>query len=180
MLRISDNLTTDQGLIALLAAVPNLESLVFDESINDEQEDSDEDNENGSDDAEDGGDDDNDRDSTDEGENNHGDEDEGDVSDVGENAYDDQDDSLALDTVTSGCLFPHLRSVCFQQFAGNPREMRWVKLILKNADALQMMTVRYDSDLRFVNAKSEKEVMVEIPNFSRASASCLFKFCSWD
>ncbi|KAI3947145.1 hypothetical protein MKW92_035790, partial [Papaver armeniacum] len=31
MLKISDYLTTDEGLIALLQAVPNLESLVFDE-----------------------------------------------------------------------------------------------------------------------------------------------------
>ncbi|KAI3923259.1 hypothetical protein MKW92_009046, partial [Papaver armeniacum] len=31
MLNISDTLTTDQGLIALLKAAPNLESLVFNE-----------------------------------------------------------------------------------------------------------------------------------------------------
>ncbi|KAI3907033.1 hypothetical protein MKW92_008613, partial [Papaver armeniacum] len=31
MLNVSDILTTDQGLIALLKAVPNLESLIFNE-----------------------------------------------------------------------------------------------------------------------------------------------------
>ncbi|XP_026440030.1 F-box protein At4g22280-like [Papaver somniferum] len=150
MLKISDILTTDQGLIALLKAVPTLESLEFVEYFSDEEENSEVD-EDGNDDAEGDGNDDN--------------EDEGDVSDT---------DSWPLDIVTTGCLFPHLESVCFREIVGNPRELRWVKLILRNAKAWEMMTIRYyNTDLHFVNAKSEKELMVDIPSFPRASAESM-------
>ncbi|XP_026413575.1 uncharacterized protein LOC113309372 isoform X2 [Papaver somniferum] len=187
MLNVSDVLTTDQGLIALLKAVPNLESLVFNEYINDErEEDSDEDDEDDSEGAQEDGDEDDDVDSV-EGENNLGNEDEGDVSDAAEcddkkeGESNDEDDSWALGTVTTGCLFPHLKSVFFEEFAGNPRELKWVKLILKNAKALQTMNIcYYDTALCFVNGKSEKELMEEIPSFPRASTGCVVRFRSLD
>ncbi|KAI3924875.1 hypothetical protein MKW98_031126, partial [Papaver atlanticum] len=244
MLKISENITTDQGLIELLKAVPNLESLVIEEYMNDELiEYSDEDDENNSDEddseesggdgdesieddntdsidgennhvnedegesadaeiieysdkddennsneddseeAEGDGDDDNEDDNADsvEGKNRHVNEDEGDVADAAEcedNCV-NENGSWSLDNVATGCLFPHLKSVRFQQFVGNPREMKWVELILKNAEALQMMAIHYcdnitkyiDSDYGFVDAKSEEEVMEEMPNIARASSA---------
>ncbi|KAI3863847.1 hypothetical protein MKW98_031439, partial [Papaver atlanticum] len=178
-LNISDrlSLTADERLIALLTAVPNLESLVFSEYMNhEEQVDNDEDNVNGSEE---------------EDENDSEDDEDGDVTDAPEcgsndeceDNYGNQDNSWVLDTVTAGCLFPCLKSVCFRRFVGNPRELRWVKLILMNAKALQNMNIRYRfSDLCFANAESEKEprLSVRIPNFPRASAGCAFKIYSWD
>ncbi|KAI3958036.1 hypothetical protein MKW98_020678, partial [Papaver atlanticum] len=105
MLRVSVDLTTDQQLIDFLNAVPNLESLVF-TKLNFIEEDSDTDVEE-------------DRD-----------EEDGDEEDSDD---DKEDDSLTLDIVTNGCLFPHLKSASFQKFVGDPRELRWVKLILKTA-----------------------------------------------
>ncbi|KAI3948513.1 hypothetical protein MKW98_019263, partial [Papaver atlanticum] len=158
MLTISRNLTTDQGLIALLNAVPNLESLVFTELNTAIEGDSDTDNEEDRD--EDG----NDEDGREEEDSDEEDSDEEDSDD------DKDDDSLALDIVTNGCLFPRLKSVSFQIFVGGPRELRWLKLILKTAKALQVITIGYE-------AKGEKEFKVEIPNFPRASPGCVIKFC---
>ncbi|KAI3954972.1 hypothetical protein MKW98_004975 [Papaver atlanticum] len=172
MLKISRALTSDQGLIALLKAVPNLESLVFDGRIDDELEDSDKDD----------GDDDHDADSV-QGDNNQDNEDEGDVSDTAlcGSCNECGDDSWALDIVTTGCLLPHLKSVCFQHFVGNPRAMKWVRLILRDAKALQMMAIiYYDTHLCYVNVKSKKELMEEMPTFPRASPSCVIKFCCKD
>ncbi|XP_026424577.1 F-box/LRR-repeat protein At4g14103-like isoform X2 [Papaver somniferum] len=246
LLSISGSVSTNEGLIALLKVVPNLESLVIEQDMDDEiEEDSDEDDENGSDSAEEDGDDEDGSDSAEEdgddedennnaeedgddedennnadyveGESNHDNEDVGDVSDAadcgsadegedkydnedigansieGENNYDNEDqgdvaDSAECDNSDEGeanynneddSLFPHLKSVCFQKFVGNPRELMWLKLILRDAKALQMMTIcYYDLRYRFANWKSEKEVMVEIPSFPRASPGCIFKFSS--
>ncbi|KAI3924878.1 hypothetical protein MKW98_031129, partial [Papaver atlanticum] len=146
MLKISDCITTDQGLIALLK-VPNLESLIFDVYMTDEVKDSDEDEENDSDNVQGHGDYNNEDDDTDsvEADNNHDNEDEGDVAvsaeciwnDKCQDNYDSEDNSWELNIVTTGCLLPQLKSVFFQEFAGNPREMKWVRLILKYAKALQ-------------------------------------------
>ncbi|KAI3972065.1 hypothetical protein MKW92_032883 [Papaver armeniacum] len=208
MLTIFNGLSTDQGLIVLLQAVPNLESLVFAMYMHDEvKEDSDGDDENDSDeDAEGDSDEDAEGDSDeDDGDNNEGDGgddndansvqggnnqdnvDEVDVADPvvcinNDDDYDSTDDSWAPGIVTTGCLFPHLKSVCFQGFAGNPREMRWVKMILRKAKALQIMTISYTHDIYgcYLKQRSEKEVMVEIPCFRRASPDCVIEFCSWD
>ncbi|KAI3934343.1 hypothetical protein MKW92_015727 [Papaver armeniacum] len=147
--------------------MPNLESLAIEECMVDEEEED-------SDDAE--------------AENNHINHEEVvsnaakcDNNDQGEASYDKDDDSWALDIATKERLFPHLKSVCFEQFGGNPRELRWVKLILRYAKALQMMTTCYaDCDFRFVNVKSEKELKAEIPNFPRASPDCVIDVCCWD
>ncbi|KAI3924877.1 hypothetical protein MKW98_031128, partial [Papaver atlanticum] len=173
---ISNVISSDQGLIGLLKAVPNLESLVIEEFMLDKIEED-------SDSVEGDGDDDNKNDATGpvEGESNHNHED---ISDPADYDRHDQgkankDDSLALDNVTTGCLFAHLKSVCFERFVGNPREM--VKLILRNAKALQTMTICYCvCDLRFANEKSEKELKAEISTFPRASPGCVIKICFWD
>ncbi|RZC58674.1 hypothetical protein C5167_005978 [Papaver somniferum] len=59
-----------------------------------------------------------------------------------ENIHDkveDEDwDGLML---TTRCLFEHLQSACFMFFNGNAREMRWLKLILRNAKVLHTVTV---------------------------------------
>ncbi|KAI3955989.1 hypothetical protein MKW92_033478, partial [Papaver armeniacum] len=130
---------------------------------------------------EDDGDDDNDDHDADsvQGDNNQDNEDEGDVADSALCGSSNEcgDDSWALDIVTTGCLFPQLKSVCFQEFVGNPREMKWVRLILRDAKALQMMAIiHHDTFLRFVNVKSKKELQEEIPTFPRASPSCVIKF----
>ncbi|KAI3924852.1 hypothetical protein MKW98_031103 [Papaver atlanticum] len=172
MLKISGIITTDQGVTALLKAIPNLESLVFVNCMNDVVEDSDEEDESVSDeddsdsaegdgvsvegannynngDEGDGDDDCEDHDANSvEGANYHNNEDEGAVADAAEcsssdqceDNYDSENESWALDIVTTGCLFPHLKSVCFQQFAGKPKEMKWVRLILRDAKALQKIT----------------------------------------
>ncbi|RZC45381.1 hypothetical protein C5167_038331 [Papaver somniferum] len=166
MLTISGNLTTDQGLIAFLNAVPNLESLlntaIEGDSDTDNEEDSDTDNEEDSDTV-------NEEDSDEEDRDEDGREEE-DSDEEGREEEDSDDykdnDSLALDIVINGCLFPRLKSVSFQEFFGDPRELRWVKLILKTAKALQTITIGY-------KGKGEKEFMAEIPNFPRASPGSL-------
>lgn len=62
----------------------------------------------------------------------NGDEDEGDN-------HANDDDGLDLDMVTIQLL--HLKSVSFKVFSGRPREISWVKLILKNAEVLETMTL---------------------------------------
>ncbi|KAI3924873.1 hypothetical protein MKW98_031124, partial [Papaver atlanticum] len=140
MLNISDEINTDEGLIALLKAAPNLESLVFEMHMEDQTTDS-YDNEN-----------------------------EGDAADVAEcgsndeceDNYDEKDYSFLLGIVTTGCMFLHLKSVCFQVFTGNPTELMWVNLILRNAKALEMMTIRYYNYSNCsVNARSEKQLMLQ-------------------
>ncbi|KAI3858401.1 hypothetical protein MKW92_004684 [Papaver armeniacum] len=92
--------------------------------------------------------------------------------------HDNKDDDWILNVVTPGSFLVHLKSVCFKEFIANPKEMKWVQLILKNAKALQTMTISsfHYSDL--LNGNS-KELMVEITSLPRASASCMFKFPSW-
>ncbi|XP_026456625.1 F-box/LRR-repeat protein At2g29930-like [Papaver somniferum] len=141
VLKISDSITTDEGLIALVKAVPNLESVVFVQYMYDNEE------------------------------VDVADAVKSDSNDSGEDKHDKEDDSWALDCMTTGCLFPHLKSVCFQWFVGNPREMRWVKLILRNAKALQLRTIRYHASFcfRFIDVKSEEKLRIEMPSFPRAS-----------
>ncbi|KAI3924914.1 hypothetical protein MKW98_031165, partial [Papaver atlanticum] len=108
ILNISGMLSTNQGLIALLKAAPNLESLVFEKYMEDEIEDSDEDSENDSDGVEGDGDDDNGVDDADtgEGENNIDNEDAAAECGVNDEC---EDDSWVLDIVTNGCFFPQLK-----------------------------------------------------------------------
>lgn len=83
----------DKAVIALLKAIPNLESLIFDmvpPCSDDEEED-----DVGGDDV------------------------------GGELNY----DNLILGVVTSGCLFVHLKSVCFNDFTATPREIKWMQLL---------------------------------------------------
>ncbi|XP_026428086.1 putative F-box/LRR-repeat protein At3g58880 [Papaver somniferum] len=129
ILKLTCKITTD-GELAILKAVPNLESLIFEVYVKEEVERSDK--------------------------HDH-------ISEAAE------------------CLFPHLKSVVFRQFSGNPRERKWVRLILKYAEALEILTIRHcGSYLVFRNARSEKELMVEILNYSKASPGCVIKFCSLD
>ncbi|XP_026428083.1 F-box/LRR-repeat protein At4g14103-like [Papaver somniferum] len=174
-LNISNVLSTDLGFIGLLKAVPNLESLVLSECMLDEEEEDTNDAEGDRDDSNE-----NDDSGSVEAENNHNNHEEV-VSDASECDNNDQgvaneDDTTALDLATTGCLFPHLKSVCFQEFAGNPREISWLKQILRNAKALQMMTICYwFCDWRFANVKSEEELKAEMPSFPRASPGCVIK-----
>ncbi|XP_026398188.1 putative F-box/LRR-repeat protein At3g59170 [Papaver somniferum] len=71
-----------------------------------------------------------------------------------DNVEDDSWDGLLL---TAGCLFQHLMSVCFWFFDGNAREMRWLKLILRNAKALQRV------------------IMSEFPSLPKASGGCVLQ-----
>ncbi|XP_026454340.1 uncharacterized protein LOC113355636 [Papaver somniferum] len=139
MLRVSEDITIDQELIAFLSAVPNLESLLFTKlSFTDE---------------------DTDEEGSDEEDSNWEDRDEDDSDD------DNEDDRLVPDR----CLFPLLESVSFQQFVGDPKELRWVKLVLKTAKALQRLTIGY-------KAKRGKDFEGEIQSFPRASPGCVIKF----
>ncbi|KAI3860258.1 hypothetical protein MKW92_017336, partial [Papaver armeniacum] len=149
-LTMLEEVTDDKALVALLKATPNLESLVFDKDPPDISDDEEEDDVAGSD-AD-----------TAKGEDNHG----------------TEDDDWTLDMVTyPECLFTYLQSVDFTEFMGNPMEMRWVKLILKNAKALQTMSI---SNCEYsLNTKTKEELMVEIPSLPRASTSCVFEFPSW-
>ncbi|RZC63629.1 hypothetical protein C5167_025383, partial [Papaver somniferum] len=83
-----------------------------------------------------------------------------------------EDDASALDTVATKCSFLHLKLVRLNKITGKAREMRWLKLILKNAKALVTMTISCDptSDMKSEN------VMADISSLPRASASCAFKF----
>ncbi|KAI3876892.1 hypothetical protein MKW92_016917 [Papaver armeniacum] len=119
-----------------------------------------------------------------EGEDDHGSEDDiaGSDSDAseGEDNHGSENDDWTLDVVTTDpeCLFLHLKSVCFLEFSGSPMEIRWLKLILKNAKALQAMSVSTCNKFLF-NTRREVELMVEILSLPRASTSCLFKLPSW-
>lgn len=86
-----------------------------------------------------------------------------------------------VDMVNIGCLFSRLKFICFRQFIGKPREMKLVKLILKNAKHLQTMIISYGAETSICmdDRKSKEELMVEVPNIPRASSSCLFKFSSF-
>ncbi|XP_026384505.1 uncharacterized protein LOC113280074 [Papaver somniferum] len=145
-----EEVTDDKALVALLKATPNLESLVFEKDPPDISDDEEEHDVAGSD-AE-----------AAEDVDNHG----------------TEDDDWTLDMVTDPeCLFLYLQSVDFTEFMGNPMEMRWVKLILKNAKALQTMSIsNCDHSL---NTKRKEELMVEIPSLPRASTSCVFEFPDW-
>ncbi|XP_026459941.1 F-box/LRR-repeat protein At3g58900-like [Papaver somniferum] len=60
----------------------------------------------------------------------------------GEDNHCSEDDDWTVDVVNDlECLFLHLKSVHFFDFTGNPMQMRWLKLILKNAKALQTMSI---------------------------------------
>ncbi|RZC53064.1 hypothetical protein C5167_011920 [Papaver somniferum] len=179
-LTITEEVDTDEILYAVLKATPNVESLIFDRLItpcykeeNEEEEECD----NGN--SKSAGDDDGVH--NDESEVNHDNEANNSVLVEGENNQTTKNDGWELDMVHIGHLFLHLKSVCFQQFIGKAREMRWVKLILKNAKPLQTMIISCGTDtaVGFINPKSKEELMVEIPSFARASSSCVFKFSSF-
>ncbi|XP_026380710.1 putative F-box protein At1g58310 isoform X2 [Papaver somniferum] len=70
--------------------------------------------------------------------------------------------------------FPHLKSVSFEveDHDGHPRELRWMKLILKNAIALEKMSICYDLE----GLERRQEFMEEIRNVPRASSVCLVEF----
>ncbi|XP_026417745.1 uncharacterized protein LOC113313218 isoform X2 [Papaver somniferum] len=87
---------------------------------------------------------------------------------------DNEDDGLTLDMLDTGCLFLHLKSVCFMPIIWGPKEISFLKVILRNARALQSLTVYHDNSRRPLKV-AEQELMVEIQNFPRASESCTFK-----
>ncbi|XP_026458108.1 F-box/LRR-repeat protein At4g14103-like isoform X2 [Papaver somniferum] len=167
---VYEEVTADKALVALLKATPNLESLIFYGPL--PSDDEEEDYVAGSDaDAA-------------EGEDNHDSEDDvaGSDSDAseGEDNHGSENDDWTLDVVTADpeCLFLHLKSVYFLEFSGIPMEIRWLKLILKNAKALQAMSISTCDKFLF-NTRREVELMVEILSLPRASTSCVFKLPSW-
>lgn len=87
---------------------------------------------------------------------------------------DNEDDGLTLDMLDTGCLFLHLKSVCFMPIIWGPKEISFLKVILRNARALQSLTVYHDNSRRPLKV-AEQELMVEIQSFPRASESCTFK-----
>ncbi|KAI3909689.1 hypothetical protein MKW98_014106, partial [Papaver atlanticum] len=90
------------------------------------------------------------------------------------------DDGLDLDRMTTGCFLVHLKSFCFKVFSGQPREMCWLKLILKNAEVLERMTVYYSPCTHYPNVKREEEFMQEYPSLFAASENCEFQIGSMD
>ncbi|RZC93689.1 hypothetical protein C5167_016318 [Papaver somniferum] len=133
-----------------------------------EEEDIDgEDNHNNEDEGED------DHNNEDESEDNHNNEDETDLSE-GEDD-DNEDECWALDMVATRCSFlQRLMLVLFKKFTGNARELRWLKLIFKNAKDLKVVDISSDS----VSHGKSNSVMADILSFPRASASGLLTLSS--
>ncbi|XP_026382074.1 F-box/LRR-repeat protein At4g14103-like isoform X2 [Papaver somniferum] len=92
--------------------------------------------------------------------------------------HDNEDDDWILNVVTPGSFPVQLKSVCFKEFIANPKEMKWVQLILKNAKALQTLTISSFQYSDLLNGKT-KELMMELTSLPRASTSCTLKFPSW-
>ncbi|XP_026398367.1 F-box/LRR-repeat protein At4g14103-like [Papaver somniferum] len=80
--------------------------------------------------------------------------------------------SWASHMLTAGCMFQHLQSVTYVRFSGNEREMRWVKLISKNAKDLRTIRLYLRSD-DLINKKVLKSEFQSLP---KASESCEFEF----
>lgn len=164
-LSLVQKVIADKALIALLEASPNLLVLVFEGFAQffpaEEEEDVDgEDNHNNEDEGED------DHNDEDESEDNHNNEDETDLSE-GEDD-DNEDECWALDMVATRCSFlQRLMLVLFKKFTGNARELRWLKLIFKNAKDLKVVDISSDS----VSHGKSNSVMADISSFPRASAS---------
>ncbi|XP_026436426.1 putative F-box/FBD/LRR-repeat protein At1g78760 isoform X1 [Papaver somniferum] len=161
-----EEVTAHKTLIALLKATPNLKLLVFNKTeppiSDDEEEDYVVD-----DDAD-----------AAEGEDNHGSED--DVAGSDADAAEGEDDDWTRDVgADSGSLFPHLKSVYFKEFIGNPMEMEWMKLILMNAKALRTMSISSCAHSYLLNTKKKEELMAHISSLPRASTSCVVEFPSW-
>ncbi|XP_026436427.1 F-box/LRR-repeat protein At2g29930-like isoform X2 [Papaver somniferum] len=113
-----------------------------------------------------------------EGEDNHGSED--DVAGSDADAAEGEDDDWTRDVgADSGSLFPHLKSVYFKEFIGNPMEMEWMKLILMNAKALRTMSISSCAHSYLLNTKKKEELMAHISSLPRASTSCVVEFPSW-
>ncbi|OVA14306.1 F-box domain [Macleaya cordata] len=87
--------------------------------------------------------------------------------------YDDNE-GWTLNMV-SGCLFLHLKSVFFDEFCGYKREMDLVKLILKNARALQIMSIKSSSFLE-ENLDTKVVVMRQLLRLPRDSTTCVIEF----
>lgn len=94
----------------------------------------------------------------------------------GDNEDGNRDDDWDPDTMTTGCLLLQLKSVSFEIFSGKPREMSWVKLILRNAQDLQTMNVSYAPCSHYLNLTSKEEFMEEVPDLPTASENltCYF------
>ncbi|KAI3929953.1 hypothetical protein MKW98_004107, partial [Papaver atlanticum] len=91
----------------------------------------------------------------------------------GEDNNVNEDDGWAVGTVATRCSFlKHLKLVSFDKFTGNEREMRWLKLILNNAKALQALDVSFES----ISHGKSKRLIANISSLPKASASCLLKF----
>ncbi|KAI3944079.1 hypothetical protein MKW92_005588, partial [Papaver armeniacum] len=90
---------------------------------------------------------------------------------IGDNVEEDSLDGLKL---TAGCLFQHLRYVSFMRFIGHEREMRWLKLILKNAKDLQTVTI--GAYVNSIDAKIKELLMSVFPSLPKASGRCVLEF----
>ncbi|KAI3909688.1 hypothetical protein MKW98_014105, partial [Papaver atlanticum] len=87
----------------------------------------------------------------------------------GDNEDGNHENDWDLDIMTTGCLLLQLKSVSFEAFSGRPREMSWVKLILRNAKDLQTMNVSYAPCSHYLNLTSKEEFMEEVPDLPTAS-----------
>ncbi|XP_026384926.1 FBD-associated F-box protein At3g52670-like [Papaver somniferum] len=72
----------------------------------------------------------------------------------------------------AGCIFQHLETVYIGPYSGNGRLMRWVKLILKTANALKAVILR----LRSGDAINKEALMSDLRSLPRASHGCEFGF----
>ncbi|KAI3955931.1 hypothetical protein MKW98_006291 [Papaver atlanticum] len=83
-----------------------------------------------------------------------------------------EENSLAAHMLTAGCMFQHLQSVTFVRFSGNVRQMRWVKLILKTANALKAVVLSLRSD----DVVNKEALMSDLQSLPRAFDGCEFEF----
>ncbi|XP_026383773.1 F-box/LRR-repeat protein At3g58900-like [Papaver somniferum] len=70
--------------------------------------------------------------------------------------------------------FPHLKSVSFEEHYGHPRELKWMKLILKNAIALKRMNIGNCLE----GLETRQAFMEEIHSVPRVSSFCVLEVFS--
>ncbi|XP_026437205.1 F-box/LRR-repeat protein At4g14103-like [Papaver somniferum] len=102
-----------------------------------------------------------------------------DVVEGGDN-QNNEDDSLELDMMGSGCSFLRPKRVFFKVFVGTPSQMRWAKLIVKEENASQTMTVGYTNSYDCIIWKSENQCLLELPIGLSTRSASLFNISSSD
>ncbi|XP_026383501.1 FBD-associated F-box protein At5g22730-like isoform X1 [Papaver somniferum] len=98
------------------------------------------------------------------------------------------EDAFTLDVVPH-CLLMNLKSIKFQYFKGQLKELDLVQLFLQNARVLQMVIIEISSD-HFLNSNKKKHTAEDVEDFNKkimeqllkykwASTDCVVKLCSF-